>query len=49
MSKQYPLTDEQEEMLATFICREVNRGYRYGFVHGFLAALSGSVVYYLFF
>lgn len=49
MSKQYPLTQEQEEMLAIFICREVNRGYRYGFLHGFMAAMTGYVIYYLFF
>ena len=44
----YPLNAEQEALLLDFICREINRGYKVGFLHGFVAALTAAVVYYFF-
>ena len=50
MSKanKYPLDEQQEALLLNFICREVNRGYKAGFIHGFAAAMTAAVVYYFF-
>ena len=50
MSKanKYPLDEEQEALLADFICQQVNRAYSIGFLIGFAAALTGAVIYYFF-
>ena len=47
-ANRYPLNDEQETLLMDFICREVNRGYKVGFIHGFAAALLGAVAFIYF-
>lgn len=44
----YPLDEQQEALLLNFICHEVNRGYKAGFIHGFAAALTAAIVYYFF-
>lgn len=46
--KKYPLNAEQEALLLDFICHQVNHGYKVGFLHGFVAALTAAVVYYFF-
>ncbi len=50
MSKanKYPLDEEQEALLADFICQQVNRAYSIGCLIGFGAALTGSVIYNFF-
>lgn len=50
MSKanKYPLNEEQEALLTDYICEQVNRAYSIGFLIGFGAALTGSVIYNFF-
>ena len=47
-ANKYPLNEEQEALLADFICQQVNRAYSIGFLIGFGAALTGSVIYNFF-
>jgi len=50
MSKanKYPLDEDQEALLADFICQQVNRAYSIGCLIGFGSALTGSVIYNFF-
>jgi hypothetical protein len=47
-TNKYPLDEEQEALLADYICEQVNRAYSIGFLIGFGAALTGSVIYNFF-